>query len=354
MMTSEVSARIRFLNESANLLFKSAPETSRYLMTKRNKLAWDNNVDIAETNLSKTCNACGTLMIIGWLGAISIEPGIPKRQKRQRKKVEIKKQQPRILIYECNTCHRKTRQNLGSRLITVKERKSLRISSLQTQCLPNKYESEPNTQNISMLASSTRKRRRTKKNTLETILEQKRKPQSSLFGLDLMDFLKKASSIISQSIEVDSNAALPNHLAWQNIFNDWDTIVANSNAFNFAIPLSVPSRIRQSLHQAHAAGKSSLSGSKSLDFAELYPSAAADLQIKIINKAVCFGQGLALMATFSSDGLKILFAGSYHNGNAYTWFEPHVSQETGEVDFQTFPNFLEALQAAFDDPDAYA
>lgn len=209
---------------------------------------------------------------------------------------------------------------------------------------------------------------------------------------------------MAHSMEVDSNAALPNHSAWQNIFNDWDTIVANSNIFNFAVPLSVPSRIRQLLHQAHAVGKSSLSSSTPLNFAQLYPTAATDLQIEIINKAVCFGQGLALLASkpsnnndsaaspsnsvvprqsepekfdgtrskfgsyvtrlqlqfrsnqaaFSSDESKILYAGSYLNGNAYTWFEPHVNQETGEVDFQTFPDFLEALRAAFDDPDAYA
>lgn len=57
---------------------------------------------------------------------------------------------------------------------------------------------------------------------------------------------------------------------------------------------------------------------------------------------------------FYYDESKILYAGSYLNGNAYIQFEPHVSQETGEVDFQTFPDFLEALRAAIDDPDAYA
>ncbi|RKF61428.1 putative rnase p rpr2 rpp21 snm1 subunit domain-containing protein [Erysiphe neolycopersici] len=190
MTTTETSARIRFLNQSAQLLFKSAPETSRYLMTKRNKLALDNNVDITETKLSRTCNACGSLMIIGWHGAISIDPGIHKRQKKHPKKMENKKQ-PRALIYECNTCHRKTRQNLGFRLRTVKERKSLKISTLQTEDLPNNCEPRPKTQNNSMLASNTRKRRRTKKNTLETLIEQKRNPQSTSYGFDLMDFLKK-------------------------------------------------------------------------------------------------------------------------------------------------------------------
>ncbi|KAI6249416.1 hypothetical protein HI914_02806 [Erysiphe necator] len=192
MAITEVSARISFLNDSAHLLFACAPETSRYLMMKRNKLAFDNNIDLAETRMSKTCNACGTMMIIGWQGSISNVSGISNEKKKKRKKVADKKQQPRLLIYECNTCHRKTRQILSTNLKTLKDRRSLKMTQLKLESFKNNSEAESKPQNLSTPTLSTRKRRKTKKITLETLIEQKKDPQPSSFGFDLMDFLKKA------------------------------------------------------------------------------------------------------------------------------------------------------------------
>ncbi|KAI0991507.1 hypothetical protein K3495_g16680, partial [Podosphaera aphanis] len=59
-------------------------------------------------------------------------------------------------------------------------------------------------------------------------------------------------------------------------------------------------------------------------------------------------------SAFPSEESKILYAGSFLSGIAYTWFQPRVDQATGQVSFATFVEFLEALRAAFDDPDSYA
>lgn len=57
---------------------------------------------------------------------------------------------------------------------------------------------------------------------------------------------------------------------------------------------------------------------------------------------------------FAQDEAKIRYAGSYLTGNAYTWFQPHVDQISGDLAFESFETFIKALAAAFDDPDAYA
>ena len=55
---------------------------------------------------------------------------------------------------------------------------------------------------------------------------------------------------------------------------------------------------------------------------------------------------------FSTEKQKILYAGSYLRDAAYLWFQPHV-QSNGNITFDTFAEFEEALCAAFADPDAY-
>lgn len=57
---------------------------------------------------------------------------------------------------------------------------------------------------------------------------------------------------------------------------------------------------------------------------------------------------------FQSEKSRIIHAGTYLTGNAYIWFKPHINSSTGEISFVSYASFIEALGAAFDDPDAYA
>ena len=150
-------------------------------------------------------------------------------------------------------------------------------------------------------------------------------------------------------------------------------------------------------------GKSCMGNSTPINFCGLYPTSVTDSQSQVIDQAMCLGQGLALAASrpfirstpanpspspvvslssrdqfdgtrskfgsyitdlqlqfrsnpraFSTEESKILYAGSYLSGSAYTWFELNVDQTSGTVGFTTFLEFLESLRAAFDDPDACA
>ncbi|HLO99763.1 MAG TPA: hypothetical protein VK171_14310 [Fimbriimonas sp.] len=55
---------------------------------------------------------------------------------------------------------------------------------------------------------------------------------------------------------------------------------------------------------------------------------------------------------YTAHASKIAYGASHLSGAARDWFQPHVNQETGAVSFNTFPEFVQALKAAFDDPDA--
>ena len=54
----------------------------------------------------------------------------------------------------------------------------------------------------------------------------------------------------------------------------------------------------------------------------------------------------------NQDRNKIAYAASYLSGSAKAWFQPRVDNN-GEIGFTTWREFMVALKAAFDDPDAY-
>ncbi|KAI0991869.1 hypothetical protein K3495_g16318, partial [Podosphaera aphanis] len=198
-----------------------------------------------------------------------------------------------------------------------------------------------------------------------------------------------------------NNPMMPNHPAWQQILDSWDKIISDSTPVRFALPRNIPTVIRHCLNQAHSAGKSSLGDATVIDYSDLYPVEVTDLQSRLIDDAVCLGQGLGLAATkrgpscqdtsttrgrapnipdtfdgtrakfgnyatqmqlqfrsdpaaFPSEESKIIYAGSFLTENAYTWFYPYIDKYTGKVDFPSYSAFIAALGAAFDDPDSYA
>ena len=55
----------------------------------------------------------------------------------------------------------------------------------------------------------------------------------------------------------------------------------------------------------------------------------------------------------NADNAKIAYAASFLSGSAKEWFQPHVNETTGAISFPTWTDFVAALRAAFQDPDAY-
>jgi RNase P subunit RPR2 len=190
MSSPELSARLRFLNDSAHLLVTAAPSTSRHLRSRCDALMSENELAPSETYKRDACGACGTIAILGWEGAIHTES-----QSSQQKKIRLNGQpakQTKTMIYQCKTCGRKTRLPLGTPSSATRRKP---ISS-EPRLLPTSHSLTTSTpsSSVSEIKSNSKKRAKARKRGgLEALLAA-RKPDSAAsgFGLDLMDFMKKS------------------------------------------------------------------------------------------------------------------------------------------------------------------
>ncbi|CZT08197.1 hypothetical protein WAI453_002200 [Rhynchosporium graminicola] len=187
MEPPELSARLRFLNDSAHLLATNSPATSRYLMSRHNALLYDSKIELSDAQKQKACGACGTIMILGWEATIAIE----KSSKRgtARKEAKVGNHQPRAMVYSCTTCFRKTRFSTGMSKPARRRRTTLHSTNKLPALMPPFQTKDAKTP-----AKSGSKGKSRKKGVLDAMMarSQASQPSSSGFGLNLSDFMKKS------------------------------------------------------------------------------------------------------------------------------------------------------------------
>ncbi|KAH6679256.1 hypothetical protein B0J14DRAFT_473362 [Halenospora varia] len=188
MASHEVSARLRYLNESAYLLAATAPATSKHLMSRHNGLLFENTLDPSEEQRRTACGACGTIMILGWEGTLELQ----RRQGKKGKSDVI----PRSLVYNCHCCSRKTRHPIT--IITASPRGRPKSISSRPELSPKvSHLTNTSSQKPSPAANSsntnTKKRAKRKQGGLSAILAKQKASQEVRpgFGLDILDFIKK-------------------------------------------------------------------------------------------------------------------------------------------------------------------
>jgi RNase P subunit RPR2 len=185
MTSRELSARLRYLNESAQLLATTAPTTSRFLMSRFNSLILESGIDRPEAQKRGACGACGTITIPGWESTIQLY----RQQIRKEKRKILKAAKTKVVVYTCEACGRKTCHSLD------KPHMPRHTPGLSKSIATGPYATPRAVSTISSSPSSSRKRAKTRKQGgLEALLA-KQKPfdtrGSGGFGLDLMDFMKK-------------------------------------------------------------------------------------------------------------------------------------------------------------------
>lgn len=87
MATLNLQARLSYLTDAAHLLAASAPETSSYLMNKRNSLTAKHGIAISDVEKQHACVACGNILIPGSSAVLKIESDkalLRKRSSLQR------------------------------------------------------------------------------------------------------------------------------------------------------------------------------------------------------------------------------------------------------------------------------
>jgi RNase P subunit RPR2 len=190
MSSPELSARLRYLNDSAHLLATTASSTSRHLRSQCNALMSENELAPSDAYRRDACGACGTIVILGWDGTLQTEPQPSRRRKARTDGRALR--QTKALIYKCQTCGRKTRFPLSNPIQATRHKPKSSNSSPMATSLPL---TKPTPGFSVPEAKSDRKKRAKarKRGSLEALLAAKKAgPEVSGFGLDLMDFMNKS------------------------------------------------------------------------------------------------------------------------------------------------------------------
>lgn len=116
MATDHVPATLSFLTDAAHLLALSSPETSAHLMSQRNSLMFNTDLDQPDVQRQHVCGCCGHIMIFGRGDTFEIE-----RSKRVHKRKASRTTDKANVVppkagcrktLTCNKCGRYTKINL--------------------------------------------------------------------------------------------------------------------------------------------------------------------------------------------------------------------------------------------------
>lgn len=208
MPSQDLSPHASFLGDAAHLLLQTSPETSAFLMRRRNDLLVENDVPIPDGQRQHMCTCCGHIMIPGLGDEIKIETEkssrLKTRTRRPKLSIPLSQDHARpkpagiLTVITCGKCSKQTRLKLEgpnrisrSKKINQQSSKGVRQDKQavdQQQHAPP----VPNEPAKSSSNASSKKRAKNRKAGLQAILDQKQSaaPASS-FGLSLSDFMKK-------------------------------------------------------------------------------------------------------------------------------------------------------------------
>ncbi|TGO45381.1 hypothetical protein BCON_0398g00060 [Botryotinia convoluta] len=196
MADLELAARLRYLNESAHFLAKSAPTTSKYLVSQCKSLMFDHEIEQPDLSKRGSCSACGTIMILGSEGKLEVKSQSLKK-KPIRKRAKGASSVEKAMIYTCGSCNKMTKHRLDPAPVAFRSKKGAvqHGAVSKTDPLPAQTLTTANTIGTPSTNASSKKRAKNRKlGGLGALLAKQKASQtsSSGFGLDLMDLMKKS------------------------------------------------------------------------------------------------------------------------------------------------------------------
>ena len=201
MASTDLVAKLKFLDTAARIYATSAPAISAHLMLHHN-LEAANAKGVIKTATGTSCSGCGTIFLPGWTSRTTIISKAPapkmntKRKKRPGRRVPVVLPE-KVVRTDCLKCyrfeetahpttpHNKLRKDAAN--IRHLDHNARPISDISAPALPNPVKSG------SANASSKQRSRARKQGGLQALLQKSKTSalSSSAFGLDLSDFLKK-------------------------------------------------------------------------------------------------------------------------------------------------------------------
>lgn len=202
MVSTEVKARLRFLEQASETLAVSAPTVSSFIRASKREVSVSHEV---ETPIpGNVCNACGQLLSVGWSCEV-VRSGEHKQTRQQR----ISGKTSTTKCVQCSACgtentiqhHKRLNKDTSkvSRQVTeVKPETAMpakqftpTIQPEQTP-VPSPLPSKEPTPEATQAKPAVRRKARGKNASLQALLAAKKPeaPKPSGFGLDFMDFMK--------------------------------------------------------------------------------------------------------------------------------------------------------------------
>lgn len=205
MASPAISARLKYLNDSAHLLAMSAPATSAYLMSRCHRLMFDNDLDQTSAQKRHVCGACGNIMILGWTSTIQLE-AVRARKGKHNATCTLRRpsnEKVKTIVYTCELCNRQTRQSINTTIPKASQTQNIiprpKASQIATPVKVLSSDTYPATRtpgSASANASSRKRAKIRKQSGLQALLAKNKeldtRGSAGGFGLDLLDLMKKA------------------------------------------------------------------------------------------------------------------------------------------------------------------
>lgn len=202
MVSTEVEARLRFLEQASEALAVTAPTVSSFMRASKREAASYHEVE--PTGTGNVCDACSQPLLIGW-SCETVRTGEHKQTRQQR----ISGKTSTTKCVQCSACgaentikHHKRRKTNTSKPLGKVKVASPEIAEPAKQPIPtplpeqtpvaSPLPSKEQTPEITQAKPTVRRKARNKNASLQALLANKRPeaPKTSDYGLDFMDFMK--------------------------------------------------------------------------------------------------------------------------------------------------------------------
>jgi hypothetical protein len=201
MASTELEARLRFLEQASETLAVSAPTVSSFIRASKREVAVSRE---AEPSTPGNVCACGQLLLIGWSCEV-VRSGEYKQTRQQR----ISGKTPTTKCVQCSACgtentiqhHKRQKKDTSKSSEKVKEVKAnIAVAAKQPTPsilpeqipVPSPLPSKDPTPEVTQAKPAVRRKARGKNASLQALLAAKKPeaPKPSGYGLDFMDFMK--------------------------------------------------------------------------------------------------------------------------------------------------------------------
>jgi hypothetical protein len=204
MAADDLSPTLRFLTDAGHLMATASPETSAFLMRKRDALMFEHELPLTETRRQHVCSCCGHIMIPGRGSQLefrkekrSVKKSANAGQRRPRQPKSGEPQPSLTKVITCGHCGRLTETKLPPPASVSRhsaKTKTAKPVVLETAPAQTRVPQEDAPQKGTANASS-KKRAKSRKAGLQALLEKAGATKGSKsglgLGLGLSDFMQK-------------------------------------------------------------------------------------------------------------------------------------------------------------------